>query len=448
MPTSIENWFEAVYVINLRKRTDRLKAFRESLSRGGWPFRDPEVWEAVPGGDGTVPCAHNFTQGGGAFGCRQSHVGILQHCLMKGINSVLILEDDAFVKADFGEQVKKFLEIVPDDWTGIMLGGQHHQSPQRIADGVVKVNYAQRTHCYAARGDYMRGLYQRWVSATVHIDWTMEGWQSGYNVYAPERWLVGQARSQSDICGRKNAATMWNSVESNEYRPLFVLHVPRSVMLDLREHGLHTGHCLNGDDVDEGLAAAMRETGEGRSHALEGWLRTIQNECGQTDQMVAAAWHPGVTAKMFVSLGLGKVFTIQAETLEAALEQIPEEVLPVLSRNSQKRSPIVVLRASRPVAEELRKSGWHMGNWRDAISGVDNGLRVIYEGVLTASEKAEKIKEWCRCLREEADHSGGIVCAWHPAAKASDFEILGEPAIEITANNATEAVDLLSRSNS
>src|SRR5438045_7090 len=116
-----EDFFEQVYVINLKARPDRLFAFQSNLGKHGWPFKWPEVWEAVPGGDGTVPCPPSFREGGGAFGCRQSHVGILQHCMMQVISSVLILEDDAYTREGFSEHVEAFLHLVPSDWQGIML---------------------------------------------------------------------------------------------------------------------------------------------------------------------------------------------------------------------------------------------------------------------------------------------------------------------------------------
>jgi GR25 family glycosyltransferase involved in LPS biosynthesis len=289
----LEEMFENVYVINLNNRPDRLKVFFETIDAKGWPFQRPRVWEAVPGGSGKVPCPTGFTEGGGAFGCRQSHVGILEHCLMHDINSVLILEDDATIMSSFVDDVEAFIELVPDDWEGIMLGGQHHQDPTRLREGLVKVNYAQRTQAYACRGEYMRGLYARWAMATVHIDWLMQGWQSNYKVYAPERWLIGQARSKSDICGRSNAATFWNSV-TNE-GPVILLKAPREVMQTLRDqYGLHAGYTRNDDDIDVGLAEVFAQAERTDIHnRLQSWINTIQYECGQTEHLICTESHEG-----------------------------------------------------------------------------------------------------------------------------------------------------------
>jgi GR25 family glycosyltransferase involved in LPS biosynthesis len=101
---------------NLKRRPDRLKAFFDQLEEVGWPFPWPEVWDAVDGGSGKVPCPAEFTQGGGAWGCRQSHVAILEHCLMNDIGSVLVLEDDAFLRDNFLDDLKAFMAKVPDDW--------------------------------------------------------------------------------------------------------------------------------------------------------------------------------------------------------------------------------------------------------------------------------------------------------------------------------------------
>lgn len=433
----LKDLFEKVYVISLKNRPDRLKAVLDKIKAVGWPFKEPELWEGVPGASGKVPCPNSFTEGGGAFGCRQSHIGILQHCLMNDIQSVLILEDDADFHTTFLEDTARFLSLVPDDWQGIMLGGQHHASPTKIREGLVKVNYAQRTHCYAARGEYMRGLYARWACANVHIDWLMRDWQHQYKVYAPERWLVGQARSKSDINGRNNAATWWNPVDMRSL-PVFLLDVPLEVMQRLRdEYGFHCGYSRNKQDLDLGLVGVFEAPVAERRAKLRDWVRTIQHECGQTDHLICGIWHPGVSLNLLQQATDSKVYHLTARTVEDALRQVPEEMKGMMRRGSRAADKIALVHASAAVVEELRKHGFHGGYWR-GDDGIDNGLRSIYD---EGTNKTGRLGEWIKELRAEAKNFGGVVMVWHHNATREDLEAAGASVVEIAATNLQTALD-------
>ena len=437
-PHPLHDFFDEVYVINLDHRTDRMRQFEEVLDKNGWPFKQPIRVSAVPGGNGTVPCPARFTEGGGAFGCRQSHVGILQSCLMRGVGSVLVLEDDAFTLSSFVADCERFFGLLPSDWEGVMLGGQHHGQATKIRDGLVKVNNAQRTQAYAARGNYLRGLYQRWVDATVHIDWLMKDWQHQFKVYAPERWLIGQARSQSDICGRANATTFW---QQGDYEsPIVLLRAPLNVMQRLRDlYSWHTGYSRGSDDIDQGLAEVARMKGAERQQKLAAWLQTVVNECGQQEDLLCTVWHEGITLQELRQASLRPVIEITASTTNEAISQLPEDSCGRFQTNPTGER-VLLLRAPRAVVEELRKQGFHSGNWRDEITGRDNGLRCIFEIEPPGPQRMEKLVRWFGALRAEATQMGGVVTVWHPQATVAEIEAAGETVVEIEAETVEEIV--------
>ena len=314
-------FFERVYIINLKRRPDRLKEFRQRMEIAQWPFAEPIVYPAVEGDVVGVPA--EFTQGGGAYGCRMSHLRILQDCLMEGVSSVLILEDDADLQPGFAEEVKQFLSSVPSDWEGIMLGGQHHKPPFPVSPGVVRVTYAQRTHAYAARPSYMRALQERWGNGTVHIDWMMQGWQYKRLVYAPARWLIGQGGGRSDIRGAPKLPEWWNPPTGDE--PVILLHAPRAVVEDLRKRGWHFGYTIDKTTgVDVGLPQCFdpNVSEPRRRSALLRWIDMIQEEC-LSNHSVCAVWYPDATVEMIREVWHGPVREISATTTPEADAQVP-----------------------------------------------------------------------------------------------------------------------------
>lgn len=435
------DFFDEVYVINLRERVDRLDSFERTLKKNGWPFKPPKVWEAVPGGSGKVPCPPAFKQGGGAFGCAQSHVAILQHCLMNEVGSVLILEDDAITRNTFLADTRKFMDSVPADWEGIMLGGQHHWQPIDVGSGLVRVRYAQRTHAYACRGRYMRALYERWARANVHIDWLMKDWQEHFRVYAPTPWLIGQDRSQSGINGRTNPATFWDSRPYDA--PVVLLRSKESVAQKLRDvYGWHTGYTRTNEGYDIELAAAAKLSGAERTAKVKRWLDFVRGECSQTDELLCTAWHPDITSLDLRMAGADKVLEVTAESVQHAIGQLPPSLQRGRVRISDSADHVVLLRTNRSVVEALRERGWHTGHWRDEITGRCNGLRRIFEGIAEdkLDDRAVELRGWVDCLRGEAAGFGGVIAAWHPLARAEEFQRIGETAIEVSGETVEEVL--------
>ncbi len=206
----LKNFFERVYCINLDRRPDRWKQFIEGLP-ADWPFKQPERWPAVDGKK--CPPPPWWSQGGGAWGCYRSHLQIIEKCLNEGVESVLILEDDAICCEGFRDKVQRFLEALPSDWGMLYLGGQHlfvrDHPPKAVNEHVFRPYNVNRTHAYALRGEVMRAVYRHlcrnhWKSKH-HIDHhygTMHMEQK-WPIYCPGEWLVGQREGASNIAGRE-----------------------------------------------------------------------------------------------------------------------------------------------------------------------------------------------------------------------------------------------------
>lgn len=307
------------WIINLERRPDRLETLLDQIDGVDWPFDYPQVFRAIDGN--RTGCPPDFTQGGGAFGCKLSHVMILADCLNRGVEEALILEDDATLLPSFRAKYDAFMEAVPADWNGIMLGGQHHSPPMETCPGVVQVRYAQRTHAYVARRPYMKALLHRWHNATVHIDWLMKDWHHRQGVYAPERWLIGQARSESNINGRTNPAFSWNSPTGKE--PVIVLRSSREVAEALGKKGCHIGYDRNADGIDVGVARTLK--GASSVSALSTVIYGLVSEAISEPNLTATLWHPTEATKLRAMARMawkGPIRFIDAGSVEEAEAQL------------------------------------------------------------------------------------------------------------------------------
>jgi len=213
--------FDRIICINLDRRADRWQRLQEHFADMAWPLGCVERFSAVDGHNVTPP--KWWRAGAGAWGCHQSHVAVMQRAIQDGISSLLILEDDALIVPRFAEQFAAFLHIVPQDWDGLMLGGQHLEPPQIIAPrrgeipGLLRVRNGNRTHAYALRGKYLIAAHQHLCDyqdhakrPRQHVDHRLGMLHKQFRIYAPEPWVIGQAAGSSDVATQQWSQRFWN----------------------------------------------------------------------------------------------------------------------------------------------------------------------------------------------------------------------------------------------
>ena len=215
--TDLGGYFQRCYAVNLDRRPDRYELFTKQVP-ADWPFAAIERFAAIDGK--RVPHPAWWRCGGGAWGCFQSHLQLIERCLNEGVSSVLLLEDDALFCPDFTAKAAEFLAHVPDDWGMIYLGGQHlfvkQRKPGKINDWVYRPYNVNRTHAFALRGEGMRTVYN-WLRGLKwkpghHIDHHLGRLTMSQTipVYCPKKWLVGQAAGKSNVSGREPPERIWN----------------------------------------------------------------------------------------------------------------------------------------------------------------------------------------------------------------------------------------------
>jgi GR25 family glycosyltransferase involved in LPS biosynthesis len=415
------NSIERVYLVNLKKRPERLAAFRALQESRGWMLPQARILEAIDGDVVGVPS--HFRQGGGAWGCLRSHCSILERCLMDGVSSVLILEDDVEWFPDAWDRLARFLEVAPRDWSQLMLGGQHQQTPDKIADGVVRCKNTQRTHAYAIRGEAMKSLLRSWLGSSVHIDWVMGGdWQRGWPVYAPDPFIFGQRGGKSDISGRLNNSLYWNAPMD---QVVIALEAPPAVAAELRCLGLHMGFKRNAEGVDSGLQAIV--TNGARSEDLQTYVTTLNWEVASMRGKVTTVWCPGLDLER-VSVALaGAVRIIKGSTVAACLKQC----LGLELKLNHCSSHVLLVRGSRETVQGL--VGFHRGYWIDEATGEDKGLQEAAAGDVVAG-----LQRWAKHTFEESERQQCVPLVWHAAITLAQVKLAfpGRKCLELGGNTA------------
>lgn len=136
------NSFDAIYVINLDHREDRLRDFVQGFHKIGMEKKDIETivrrWPAV-----NVP--HD-----GAKGCILSHLAIIKEAKVRGYKKILVFEDDAIpFSTEKVDYLKVSLDIKEEDWNVYYLGYNSHEKLDLIAQSSLNAKEIFSTHALA-----------------------------------------------------------------------------------------------------------------------------------------------------------------------------------------------------------------------------------------------------------------------------------------------------------
>lgn len=191
------NWvksIDAIFVINLLKRNDRLQQVTQELSKYSIPFT---IWRAVE-------------RENGAEGLRQTMQQLFVNCLGAGLKRVLIFEDDALMIEDINKYMPLCLQQLPQDFDLLYLGCQHNQPFERFhSENLLEVISAFSTHAVLWSESGMQKFYDRCDGLPIDREIRNKIQAIDQKCYTAYPMLVSQRPSFSDIDGQFRDWSKW-----------------------------------------------------------------------------------------------------------------------------------------------------------------------------------------------------------------------------------------------
>ncbi len=115
----ILDYLDRLAIIHLPDRDDRLRALTRELSRVGIDIDSPKV--TIP--DPPMPETPNGFHSRGVYGSFLSHLEIIEKAYRDGLDTVLVLEDDAIFSRKFRSQQQLIASHLRDhEWDLCFIG--------------------------------------------------------------------------------------------------------------------------------------------------------------------------------------------------------------------------------------------------------------------------------------------------------------------------------------
>lgn len=199
--TPIDDYFQAIFLLNLKRRTDRLEESKAVFAQLGIDFSRVRVFEAYdkPLSDG-VP--------NGNRGCTESHRALYDVIAHERIPRALILEDDfdiAFTGPDRRQRCnpqalfESYRDELPSRWDMLFLGRHFAEMPlARRSPHVIRIGRMLTTSSYGITHEFARKIAP-YVSGVGPIDTLLGQFQRDNECYCVDPTLFIQRKSFSDL---------------------------------------------------------------------------------------------------------------------------------------------------------------------------------------------------------------------------------------------------------
>ena len=205
---------DAVYLINLDRRPDRLEHFKKAYENCDIITKFKRI-TAVDGKEieldnqpltdkardeidrylktGYREKHYQLTKG--AIGCYLSHINVWEQILKDNIDVAIVFEDDTTIPVDIQKQLDDKMRTAPPDWDVMLLGVICHTCKElETRKGFHKVSRFWLTHAYVIKKSAIEKIFKSGTIFPIsqQIDSYLSEMANQINIYAMEPGLCGQ----------------------------------------------------------------------------------------------------------------------------------------------------------------------------------------------------------------------------------------------------------------
>jgi len=183
------------FVINLKKRTDRLEHIKKECERVGLEMI---LVEAVDGKEAYPEAPPRIWQA--AYGCQSSHIKALE-LILESREDGLILEDDCQFDNNFKERFDMCFNELPSDFDVFFLGGSLllEKSSEQYSDNLKRAKRVLCTHAYYVSKKAVKSLLEKAKEKQGKIDVIYTNYQQDNNCYIASPPMAFQIEGWSDL---------------------------------------------------------------------------------------------------------------------------------------------------------------------------------------------------------------------------------------------------------
>lgn len=189
---------DRIYLLNLRRREDRLLEAKKELRRVGIYPKDYVIYNAFDGKELEIYSNHDKITPG-AIGCYLSHLAIWKDAILNNFSRIVVFEDDIIFPGAFR---KRYRNSIRDNIDFLFLGWYKNEGciQSSYTDNLIKAKYIYGTHGYVVNNRKTLLLLEKGVNTLdLQVDGKMELVLENVNTWFCNPPIVNQTGLSTDI---------------------------------------------------------------------------------------------------------------------------------------------------------------------------------------------------------------------------------------------------------